>query len=198
MKVEGSKRKVEGSPETRERIIEGAMKVFSRQGFFRAPVRLIAMESGVSKGLIFWYFSSKDELILEVAKRSLPLDVIKECLRTELRGKDLLKCIGKRYLDKYREEGMRRLLIYATAIGPSYPRVDNYIRELCEDLMGEAAERAFGDRSLRSLIKIRQFFGTLLCYILRPPRWISDEEYLNEVVNLIWIGQHNNEAHRDV
>ena len=186
MKVEGSKRKIGSSPETRERIIKGAMKVFSQQGFFRAPVRLIAMESGVSKGLIFWYFSSKDELILEVAKRSLPLDVMEECLRTELKGEDLLKCIGKKYLDKYHREEMRRLLIHTMAIGSSYPNVGEYIRKLCEGLLEEAAKRVFGDASLTSLIKMRGFFGTLLCYILRPPSRISNEKYLNEAISLVW------------
>ncbi len=189
MKVNDPKKKVEGSPETRERIIKGAMKVFSQQGFFRAPVRLIATESGVSKGLIFWYFSSKDELILEVAKRSLPLDVMEECLRTEMRGKDLLQCIGKKYFDKYHNEEMRLLLIHTMAIGSSYPRVGEYIRELCEGLMEEAAKKAFGDASLESLIKMRGFFGMLLCYILRPPSKISIDKYLDGAISLVWSGQ---------
>jgi AcrR family transcriptional regulator len=49
----------------RKRIIEAAMDIFAEFGFFRAPTQLIAMRAGVSKGLIFWYFKGKDELILE-------------------------------------------------------------------------------------------------------------------------------------
>ena len=37
----------------KERIILAAMKVFSRIGFFKAPVHLIAEEAEVSKDLVF-------------------------------------------------------------------------------------------------------------------------------------------------
>ncbi len=183
---EGTRRKAESPHEVRERIIRGAMKIFAKQGFFKTPVHLIAMESGVSKGLIFWYFSSKDELILEVARRSLPLDLMKECLERELEGRRLLKCIGEKYLDKYESDEMRQLLIHTMAIEALYPEVRRNIKELCENLLKEAAKRAFGDESKESVIRMRGFFGSLLCYVLRPPSDISSDEYLNGAIDLVW------------
>jgi len=87
----------------KERIILAAMKVFSRIGFFKAPVHLIAEEAEVSKDLVFWYFGNKRELIIEVAKRNLPLEIIDSCLESGLSGEKLLECIGEGYMEKYRD-----------------------------------------------------------------------------------------------
>ncbi len=187
MNVKGKDvRKVKLPHDTRERIIRGAMKVFSQQGFFKTPVHLIAVKSGVSKGLIFWYFSSKDELILEVAKRSLPLDIIRRCLKDEIEGRKLLECIGRRYLDKYERGEMRHLLIHTIAVEALYPEIRKDIRELCENLLRKAARRAFGDESQESMIRIRGFFGALLCYVLRPLSRMSNKEYLSETISFVW------------
>ncbi len=188
VKGRGDVKKAELSHDVRERIIRGAMKVFSQQGFFKTPVHLIAMESGVSKGLIFWYFSSKDELILEVAKRSLPLDIMRGCLEERIKGRKLLECIGRRYLDKYRKDEMKHLLIHTIAVEALYPEIREDIRELCENLLRDAARRVFGNESQESIIRIRSFFGALLCYVLRPLSGMSDEEYLSKTISLVWEG----------
>jgi AcrR family transcriptional regulator len=47
----------------RGQIIEAAMKVFSEKGFDKARVDDIVDESGLSKGAVYWYFKSKDEII---------------------------------------------------------------------------------------------------------------------------------------
>ena len=49
----------------RERILEGAGRAFAGAGF-RANVPAIAAEAGVSVGLIYRYFDSKEELFLAV------------------------------------------------------------------------------------------------------------------------------------
>jgi AcrR family transcriptional regulator len=53
--------------ETRKRqILEAAMKVFSRQGFHEARMDDIVQEAGLSKGALYWYFKSKDEVIMAI------------------------------------------------------------------------------------------------------------------------------------
>jgi len=54
---------------TRKCIVEAATRLFALHGFQQAPLSLIALEAGVSKSLILWYFGSKDSLVLEVARR---------------------------------------------------------------------------------------------------------------------------------
>jgi AcrR family transcriptional regulator len=51
------------SKERTKQILEAAMKVFSRAGFQKASMDDIVAESGLSKGALYWYFKSKDEII---------------------------------------------------------------------------------------------------------------------------------------
>jgi AcrR family transcriptional regulator len=47
---------------SRERLLEAAAKVFAERGFQAASVDEIAAAAGLSKGAVYWNFSSKDEL----------------------------------------------------------------------------------------------------------------------------------------
>ena len=47
----------------RARILEGSIAVFSRKGFHAATMDDVAASAGVSKGLAYFYFKGKDELL---------------------------------------------------------------------------------------------------------------------------------------
>jgi AcrR family transcriptional regulator len=47
---------------SRERLLEAAAKVFAERGYQAASVDEIAAAAGLSKGAVYWNFSSKDEL----------------------------------------------------------------------------------------------------------------------------------------
>ncbi len=55
------------SEERRAQIIESAIKVFARQGFSNTRMDDVAAESGLSKGLLYWYFKSKDAIMVAIA-----------------------------------------------------------------------------------------------------------------------------------
>lgn len=55
------------SEERRAHIIESAIQVFARQGFANARMDDVATEAGLSKGLLYWYFKSKEEIIIAIA-----------------------------------------------------------------------------------------------------------------------------------
>ena len=52
--------------ERTQEIVEAAMKVFAREGFHHATMDHIAEETGVSKGTLYLYFPSKDEIIFSL------------------------------------------------------------------------------------------------------------------------------------
>lgn len=57
------------SEERTNQIIEAAMNVFSRLGFNKARMDDIAEETKLSKGTLYLYFKSKDELIIAMIHR---------------------------------------------------------------------------------------------------------------------------------
>jgi AcrR family transcriptional regulator len=56
---------------SRERILTAALEVFAEKGYEAASISDITARAGVSRGLISYYFSSKDQLAAELLDRWL-------------------------------------------------------------------------------------------------------------------------------
>src|SRR6266705_6959101 len=52
--------------DTRDKILQAAFTVLSRQGYENASIKEIAEEAGVAQGLVHYYFKSKQQLVLAV------------------------------------------------------------------------------------------------------------------------------------
>ena len=52
--------------DTREKILQAAFTVLSRQGYENTSIKEIAEEAGVAQGLVHYYFKSKQRLVMEV------------------------------------------------------------------------------------------------------------------------------------
>ena len=59
-----------GAEEKRRRILDAAVRVFARRGFHTSRVGDIAEEAGVAHGLLYHYFSSKDEVLQTVFREN--------------------------------------------------------------------------------------------------------------------------------
>ncbi len=58
-------KKVQVRPQAgKQKLFDAAMKLFETQGYFATTVQQITAEAGVSKGLVYNYFSSKEELLV--------------------------------------------------------------------------------------------------------------------------------------
>lgn len=58
------------SDETRTRILDAALEVFRERGFERATMREIASSAGVAVGAAYYYFDSKDAIVLAFYARA--------------------------------------------------------------------------------------------------------------------------------
>lgn len=63
----------------RAAILEATLELISERGFYNTPMSLVAKTSGVSTGVIYHYFSSKEELINELYKE-IKLEIIQAML----------------------------------------------------------------------------------------------------------------------
>lgn len=66
------------SSDTREKILQAAFAVLSREGYENTSIKEIAEEAGVAQGLVHYYFKSKQQLVLSV------LAVV--CQKMEMKG----------------------------------------------------------------------------------------------------------------
>jgi len=60
--------------ERRQQIMEAALACFARKGYHKTTMDDIVAESGLSKGSLYWYFKSKDDLFVSLV-RSFFLDM---------------------------------------------------------------------------------------------------------------------------
>jgi len=119
----GEKQVTAKAEETRERIVDAALKLFRDQGFDQTTMRDIAAEADVATGAAYYYFRSKEELVMAFYVRTV------EEGRTLLppamaRSNDLgkrLRAIIDFKLGQFAEH--RRLLIGLARIGidPDHP-----------------------------------------------------------------------------
>ena len=57
--------------ERREQILSAALKVFARRGFAATKISDIVAQGGMSHGLVYHYFKSKEEIFYELLHRAL-------------------------------------------------------------------------------------------------------------------------------
>jgi AcrR family transcriptional regulator len=60
----------------RDQIIDAAMQVFAQKGFTRATNKDIAHEAGITPGLIYYYFESKEALLKAIIETRSPAQLI--------------------------------------------------------------------------------------------------------------------------
>jgi AcrR family transcriptional regulator len=60
----------------RDQIIDAAMQVFAQKGFSRATNKDIAREAGITPGLIYYYFESKEDLLKTIIETRSPAQLI--------------------------------------------------------------------------------------------------------------------------
>lgn len=79
--MESSEPKWKRQPDERpQQILQAAVEVFAEKGFRSATMDEIASSAGITKGTIYLYFPSKEELFVEMARRQFQhvLDLLPE------------------------------------------------------------------------------------------------------------------------
>lgn len=116
----------ETASERRRQILDGAVRVFSRQGFHSTRVADIADEADVAYGLVYHYFKSKDEVLNELFSQrwSLLIEAIEATGREELSPRDKLGVVAGFIIDSYRYDPdlMKVIIVEVTRAANSFGR----------------------------------------------------------------------------
>lgn len=88
--------------EVRDKIIQAAIQSFSQTGFDRTKVEDIAKRLGLSKGTIYLYFASKEDLFLGICEHYLKMMKVRQHSSVFSKREDLLLDAEKFY-DEFQE-----------------------------------------------------------------------------------------------
>ena len=135
------KRPAEHAEVMRERILEGGRRAFIAGGFRGTSVPSIAAEAGVSVGLIYRYFPSKEELFLELCISGTPaeLEELAENLAPIDDPVERLTVAIDSYFDALLQAIGAPLVLQALAAAPADERIRQALRRRGDDLRGFSA-----------------------------------------------------------
>src|ERR671922_2804990 len=71
-------------PDKPQQIIDAAVRVFARNGFYNSRVSDIAREAGIASGTIYLYFKTKEEILVTLFRERMAAFVAQ--LRREIAG----------------------------------------------------------------------------------------------------------------
>jgi AcrR family transcriptional regulator len=166
-------------------ILEAAVRVFARQGFHTCRVADIADEAGVAYGLVYHYFSSKDEILdtLFQERWDAMLAAIAEADAQHPSARDKLQAIADFIIDSYRYDPdlMKVIIVEVTRAANTFGRTHlARIREAYDQIAG-VVERAQAEGLFRR--DIDPPFAALAFYGLVEQvltRWIFESEPVHE------------------
>jgi AcrR family transcriptional regulator len=93
--------------ESRVQILDAARKLFAEYGYFRCKVSDIAREAGMSQGNVYWYFSSKEDVLKAVLTEGFEAveKVLEEAQSQSGTGLEKLAYTAEKYIVLGQETG---------------------------------------------------------------------------------------------
>ncbi len=150
-------------------ILDAAVRVFARQGFHTCRVSDIADEAGVAYGLVYHYFSSKEEILdtLFLERWDVMLAAIAETDASGLAPRQKLYAIAAFIIDSYRHdpELMKVIIVEVTRAANTFGLT--HLAKIREAYSGIASivERAQGEGLFRPEITpefaAQAFYGSI-------------------------------------
>jgi AcrR family transcriptional regulator len=157
--------------DTREKILEAGLTLFSKKGYLGATTREIAGKAGVAEVTLFRYFSSKEKLFEEIVQQYSFLPALKGLLPEikNMHYRDALCRIAERFLERlYERRDLIRIMhseihrypskvkgIYHNFVDEIFGNLASYFREL---------QNSGGLRGFNPEIGARAFLGMFFSY----------------------------------
>jgi len=112
--------------EKRRLILDAAVRVFARQGFHTCRVSDIADEAGVAYGLVYHYFSSKEQMLdtLFLERWDVMLAAIAETDESDRAPREKLHAVASFIIDSYRHDPdvMKVIIVEVTRAANTFGR----------------------------------------------------------------------------
>jgi TetR/AcrR family fatty acid metabolism transcriptional regulator len=195
------------SQDTRERIRQAAVRVFSREGFDRASVKSIAEEAGVAVGSIYNHFRNKDDLLISVFEEEFRqrMDFLEELRGARLPVRDQVQRLLEDHVSRAREhKELAELLLYERfhrggRLWDRIVRLQRGIVERIDEILRAGIAEGW-IRPCHPKVVARALFDLVqtmtACWVLSDPSE-ADEIFASapkELADLMWKGLRRSDA----
>ena len=110
----------------RKQILDIAIQIIAREGYQKTTLASVAKEAGFTKGVIFYYFKNKDELVEQI--NTVLLDELREYTKSRMKSKisesRKLKTYLEAYFDFIKENKEKFMILTELGINLNYRQKD--------------------------------------------------------------------------
>ena len=165
------------SKEKYHRILEAAVKVFARRGFFQTTVAQIAREAGVADGTIYLYFKNKDDILVQFFgfKTRQVFDRFRELVAEGDNAVDKLRNLIRGHLGEFQRD-RNMAVVYQAETRRNSPLIQDQTARMSKmylDIVAEIVEQGQTEGYFRRDL----YLGLVKRYVLGA---------VEEVIN-IWV-----------
>lgn len=136
-----------------QRILEAAVSVFAKKGFYQSTISQIAREAGVADGTIYLYFKNKDDILVQFLnyKTKQVFSGFRESVDKADNSIDKLRNLVRRHLEEFQRD-RDMAVVYQALAHQNNKLIQDYIREMSKmylDIVGEIVERGQEEGTMR-------------------------------------------------
>ncbi len=108
----------------KQQILQAALKVFAGKGYNGATINMIAKEAGISKGLMYSYYESKEKLLEELLNFGMQkaASFLYEDTTRKLDSKEAFAASLRKMIQLFLQEARLLAPVYHACLATSYCR----------------------------------------------------------------------------
>lgn len=191
--------------ETRERILQSALRVFGQKGFQKASLDAVAADAGMTKGAIYWHFKSKNDLFFAMLDHRFQQDTAGP-LRGDMNEavkhiKDPLSAMTQIFSAGFyriiNEPEWIRLYLECLSLARNedvrerfsnfYDQVWSMSAGLVEELKNHQFQRSTLDPQTSAIFWSALFDGLVIAWLIKGEQ-IQWQELLPNIFSMMWQG----------
>ena len=165
--MEASTKERELSGEKAQRIVDAMRESVARRGAAGSTFDHVAREAGVSRGLLHYYFGTKERLLVEVVRRDAEIRVARldEALAGAQTVDDVLDALVSSLTDMIENEPAFFLLLYELfSAGRRNPEIQREVGQLFERTRSLVAE-VLDEKQAEGVLSLRYDAQAIVSYL---------------------------------
>lgn len=183
------------SRQTVDRLLRGALRVFSEKGYAGATTNHIAVAAGISVGSLYQYFPSKDAILVALAERhverAFESAMAKVAEKRKAPVRELLRALVDALVEAHLvEPRLHRVIFLEARLDPGFTdrldELDARAMRLARELVEErSAELAVKDPKMAGLMVVQLLQGLTHVMAVRHPEVLAQAEFRDEFVRVL-------------